>query len=67
MKVLEAPRTWVVYAGLGTVLWLTFGLLDVASNAASWRTIAYLLMAAASLYMFARAVGTIRRRKAPQL
>lgn len=63
---LEAPRTVAVYAGLGTVLWLTFGLLDLMSNAASWRTIAYFLMAAASVYMFVRAISTIRRRRAPQ-
>ena len=56
-----------VYAGLGIVLWLTFGLLDVAENAASWRTVAYFIMAAASLYMFVRAIDTLRRRKAPNL
>lgn len=65
MKPLEAPRAWLVYAAVGTVLWLTFGLLDLISAAAAWRIVAYFLMAAASLYMFARAVSTVRRRKGP--
>ncbi|WP_146068921.1 hypothetical protein [Arthrobacter sp. ZGTC131] len=61
MKPLEAPRTLLVVAGLGTLMWLAFGLMELSSDDASWRMYAYFLMAAASLYLAIRAVHTIRR------
>lgn len=63
MRPLEAPRTVLVFAGVGTLLWLVFGILDLASGAAPWRIVAYFLIAAVSLYMFIRAVSTLRRRR----
>jgi hypothetical protein len=45
------------------LLWLVFGVLDLASGAAPWRIVAYFLMAGVSLYMFIRAVSTLRRRR----
>lgn len=63
MKSIEAPRTWAVYSGLGIVLWLVLGLIDVAENGASWRTVAYALLEAGSIYAFVRAIGTLRRER----
>lgn len=65
MKPLEAPRAWVVYAGAGTALWLALALVDWMSGNATWRIIAYLLLAVGSIYMFLRALSTMRRRSRP--
>ena len=65
MKPLEAPRAWMIYAGIGTVLWLVLALLDWLSGYVTWRIIAYLLLAVASIYMLFRALGSVRRRSRP--
>lgn len=63
MKKIEAPRTWAVYAGLGIVLWLVLGAIDFANNGASWRTVAYALLEAGSIFAFLRAISTLRRER----
>lgn len=63
MKRMEAPRTWAVYAGIGIVLWLVLGVIDFASNGASWRTVAYALLEAGSVYPFLRAISILRRER----
>lgn len=67
MKPLEAPRALLVFAGIGTLMWLAFGLMELSADAASWRIYAYFLMAAASLYMTIRAIHTIRRGRRSDL
>lgn len=63
VKKIEAPRTWAVYAGFGSVLWLLLGAIDFANNGASWRTVAYALLEAGSIYRFLRAISTLRRER----
>ena len=63
VKKIEAPRTWAVYAGVGIVLWLVLGAIDFANNGASWRTVAYALLEAGSIYPFVRAISTLRRER----
>ncbi|KQQ98666.1 hypothetical protein ASF72_00485 [Arthrobacter sp. Leaf141] len=63
MKKIEAPRTWAVYAGIGIVLWVVFGAIDFANNGASWRTIAYALLEAGSIYLLFRAISTLKRER----
>lgn len=53
-------------AGLGIVLWLVLGLIDIADNGASWRTVAYALLEAGAIYVFVRAIGTLRRKGTPR-
>lgn len=67
MKPIEAPRTLLVFAGLGTFMWLAFGLMELFSDDASWRMYAYFLMAAGSLYVSLRAVQTIRQARRSEL
>jgi hypothetical protein len=45
MRQIEAPRTSAAWAFLGIVLWLVLVLIDMANNGASWRTVAYALLA----------------------
>jgi hypothetical protein len=63
VKRLEAPRFSTVYAGLGIVLWLVLAGTDIADNGASWRTVAYALLLAGSIYIFVRAINTLRSQK----
>ncbi len=63
MKKIEAPRTWAVYAGIGIVLWVVFSAIDFANNGASWRTIAYALLEAGSIYLLFRAISTLKRER----
>lgn len=65
MRIVEAPRAVAVWAGLGIVLWLMLGLLDVMENGVSWRTAAYALLEAGSIYLFVRAISTLGRRRTP--
>ena len=65
MKPLQAPRTWMVYAGLGTLLWLTLAFVDWSSGNVTWRITAYLVLAVASIYMFFRALITLRSGSTP--
>lgn len=66
MRQIEAPRTSAVWAGLGIVLWLVLGLIDLADNGVSWRTIAYALLEAMAIYVFVTAIGTLRHRRIPR-
>lgn len=66
MRQIEAPRTSAVWAGLGIVLWLVLGLIDIADNGASWRTVAYALLEAGAIYVFVRALSTLRHRRTPR-
>jgi hypothetical protein len=61
---IEAPRTSAVWAGLGILLWLVLGLIE---NGASWRTVAYALLLAGSIYVFVRAISTLRGRRTPSI
>ncbi|MCU1531793.1 MAG: hypothetical protein JWO49_1364 [Arthrobacter sp.] len=63
MKRMEAPRFSTVYAGLGILLWLVLAGIDVADNGASWRTVAYALLLAGSMYIFVRAISTLRSER----
>ncbi|MCY1676880.1 hypothetical protein OVA06_19605 [Pseudarthrobacter sp. SL88] len=63
MKRMEAPRFSAVYAGLGIVLWLVLAGIDIADNGASWRTAAYALLLAGSIFLFVRAINTLRGQK----
>ncbi|MDP9999426.1 hypothetical protein J2W15_002937 [Pseudarthrobacter sulfonivorans] len=63
MKKMEAPRFSAVYAGLGIVLWLVLAGIDIADNGASWRTVGYALLLAGSIFIFVRAIDTLRRQK----
>jgi hypothetical protein len=65
MKPLEAPRSWMVYSGVGIVLWLALALVDWVSGNVTWRILAYLVLAVASSLMFLRALFTIRKRAHP--
>ncbi|MET3773596.1 low affinity Fe/Cu permease [Arthrobacter nitrophenolicus] len=67
MKPLEAPRAMLVFAGIGTLMWGAFGLMELFSDDVSWRIYAYLLMTATCLYMVIRAVLTIRQRRRSEL
>lgn len=62
MKSLEAPKTWIVYGGLGTLLWLTLAVTEWASGGSDWRGILYGLLTAGSIYMIVRALLTLRSR-----
>jgi hypothetical protein len=62
VKSLEAPKTWIVYGGLGTLLWLTLAVTERASGGSDWRGILYRVLAAGSIYMFVRALLTFRSR-----
>lgn len=63
MKRMEAPRFSAVYAGLGIMLWLVLAGIDIADNGASWRTVAYALLLAGSVFLFVRAINTLRGQK----
>ena len=63
VKKIEAPRTWAVYAGVGIILWLVLGAIDIANNGVSWRTVAYALLEAGAIYAFVRAIITLRRER----
>ncbi|MET3367385.1 UNVERIFIED_CONTAM: hypothetical protein ABIE34_000606 [Jeotgalibacillus campisalis] len=63
MKRMEAPRFSAVYAGLGIMLWLVLAGTDITDNGASWRTVAYALLLGGSIYIFVRAINTLRSQK----
>lgn len=63
VKRMEAPRFSAGYAGLGILLWLVLAGIDVAHNGASWRTVAYALLVAGSVYVFVRAISTLRNER----
>jgi membrane protein implicated in regulation of membrane protease activity len=59
---LRIAAKWMVYAGIGTVLWLVLALSDWLPGNVRWRIIAYLVLAVASIYMFVRALSSVRRQ-----
>lgn len=65
MKPLEAPRLWLVWAGLGTLLWLALGISDLVSGAPAVRIIAYFVLMAIAVYLFVRALMTILGKTRP--
>jgi hypothetical protein len=65
MKPLEAPRTMLVYAALGIVIWGILGISDLISGA-TWRLVLYILMIVVSAYLFIRALTSIRGSTRPE-
>ena len=65
MKLLETPHAWMVYAGVGMMLWLAFAIGDWMSGHVTWRIFAYLLLAVGAIYMFLRALSSMRRKSRP--
>lgn len=65
MKPLEAPRVSLVWGGLGTLLFLTLGTMDLLSGAPAWRVTAYFVLAIGAIYMVVRALLTILGKTRP--
>jgi len=62
VKPLQAPRVGLIFYGLGTILWVWLGIIEVTSGAHLWRVIAYALLTAASVFMFIWALWTVRSK-----
>ena len=67
VKPLQAPRAWLIYTGIGTVLWIALGIVEVLSGAHVWRVIAYALLTVGSVFIFFWALRTVRKSKNSQL
>jgi len=59
MKPLEYPRVSLVWGGVGVVLFLTLGLMEMASGAPTFRVAAYLVLLVGATYVFVRALMTV--------
>jgi hypothetical protein len=65
VKQLKAPRLSLVWGGLGTLLFLTLGTLEILSGAPAWRVTAYFVLATGAMYIVVRAVITILGKTRP--
>lgn len=65
MKPLETPRVALVLGGLGILLFLTLGTLELLSGAPVWRVIAYAFLAIGAIYVFVRALWTLLGKARP--
>ncbi|QDG66573.1 hypothetical protein NIBR502772_10435 [Pseudarthrobacter sp. NIBRBAC000502772] len=59
MKPLEYPRVSLIWGGVGVLLFLALGIMDVASGAPAFRVAAYFLLVIGAIYIFVRALMTI--------
>lgn len=66
MKPLEYPRVTLVWGGVGVVLFLALGLIDAVSGAPAFRVAGYFLLLIGAIYIFVRALVTIRGKTRPQ-
>lgn len=59
MKPFAFPKVSLVWGGVGVVLFLTLGLMEVASGAPTFRVAAYLVLLIGAICIFVRALMTV--------